>query len=241
MQDMLLYFSQFNPDCIMKKTLLLTGILAACASTCFAQSIITPADTQALASFTTADGKVTMTSMVGGSPSGTFSDSSSLLGIDGGSNNNAVDTRDWGGANTPEGFSMDFASDVGLSQIVFKWYGGDVTISGFTADPMATGMDSSGPGGDSLRDISYSGGTLSFRLDGNWSGTATLDLDNLNASADSTLMIAPVPNDGGGVYTGSPRFSITEMSYQVVPEPAIAALAFGAMAILLAFRHRRRS
>lgn len=225
----------------MKKALLLTAIIGAGTSACFAQNLITPADTQALASFTTSDGKVTLTSMVDGSPSETFSDSSSLLGINGGSNNNAVDIRDWTGDNIPEGISMDFATDVGLSQIVFQWYGGDVTISGFTADPLATGMDSSGPGGDSLRDISYSGGTLSFRLDGNWTGTATLDLDNLNASADSTLMIAPVPNDGGGVFTGSPRFSIAEMSYQVVPEPAIAGFALGAMALLLAFRRRRRS
>ena len=223
----------------MKKALLLSVILGVATTACLGQTIITAADTQGLSSFTTSDGKVTLTAMLDGSPSSTLSDHPNLIGVDGGANNNGVDTRDWEGANTPEGISMDFASDAGLSQIVFRWYGGDVTISGFTADPMATGMDSSD--GDSLRDISYSGGTLSFRLNGNWTGTATLDLDNLNASADSTLMIAPVPNDGGGVYSDSPRFSITEMSYQVVPEPAIAALAFGAMAILLAFRHRRRA
>ncbi|NBD38035.1 MAG: hypothetical protein GVY10_05655 [Verrucomicrobia bacterium] len=223
----------------MKKTILLTAIIGAGTSACFAQSLITPGDTAGMATYTTPDGKVTMTSMVDSSPSSTFSTAGNFIGVEGGSNPNAVDTRDWEGANTPEGISMDFASDVGLSQIVFKWYGGDVTISGFTADPLATGMDSTAS--NSLRDISYSGGTLSFRLDGNWTGTATLDLDNLNASADSTLMIAPVPNDGGGIYTSSPRFSITEMSYQVVPEPGLAAVAFGALALFFVVRQRRRA
>ena len=223
----------------MKKALLLSVFLGVATTACLGQTIITAADTQGLSSFTTSDGKVTLTAMLDGSPSSTLSDHPNLIGVDGGANNNGVDTRDWEGANTPEGISMDFASDAGLSQIVFRWYGGDVTISGFTADPMASGFDSSGPGGDSLRDISYSGGTLSFRLDGNWTGTATLNLDEWNASADSTLMIAPVPNDGGGVFTGSPRFSITEV--QVVPEPAITAVAFGALALLFVLRQRRHA
>ena len=198
---------------------------------------VTASDVQNLPSFTTADNLLTLTPLIAGSPTGAlFSDSASLIGVQGGNNANAVDMRDF---RTPEaasdGIRFEFGN-AGLHSLVFQWYSGDVQISGFTTDPVASGFDSGGT--DSLRDIQFSEGTLNFRLEGNWTGTATLELENLMASANSTLTLTVV--DDPEFYTQFVRTSITGISY-AIPEPSSYAFIAGIAMLAVLLRRRMKS
>lgn len=204
----------------------------------YGQSSITigAPDVRDLPTYTTPDGHLTLTPLVAGDSTGAlFSDHNNLIGVKGGDFTNAVAINDWRQPEAAsEGIRFDFG-DAGLSSIVFQWYGADVQISGFSTDPIASGFDSAGT--DSLRDIQFADDTLTFRLQGNWTGTATLVLDDLSASVNSTLTLSLLDHAG---YETAVRTSITGISY-AIPEPSTYALLAGIAALIIIIRQRIRA
>jgi hypothetical protein len=225
----------------MKKTLsivsLLIGLIALIPSSLMGSVItIVATDVQNLSTYTTPDELLTLTPQLGGDSSGQlFSNHGSLIGVQGG-NDNAFSMLDWRGANeTSQGMELQFGVDAGLSSIVFQWYSADVQISGFSSDPMASGFDSAE--GNSLRNIEYDNGTLTFRAEGNWGGSATLELADLSASANSTLSFSLLDHPD---YSTAVASSITAISYEVIPEPSAYALIIGIVAFAVLLRRRNR-
>lgn len=202
------------------------------------QSAITvgSSDVRNLSSYTTPDGLLTLTPLIAGESTGAlFSDHNNLIGVKGGDYTNAVAINNWRQPEAAsEGIRFEFG-DAGLSGIVFQWYGADVQITGFSSDPLASGFDSSG--GSSLRDFQFSDGTLTFTLQGNWQGTATLVLDDLMASANSTLTLSLLDNTV--LYETPVRTSITGISY-AIPEPSTYALFAGIAVLVMILRRRLR-
>lgn len=225
----------------MKKTLsivsLLIGLIALIPSSLMG-SIITVVSTDVpnLSTYTTPDDLLTLTPQLGGDSTGQlFSNHTNLIGVQGG-NNNAFSMLDWREPNeTSQGMELQFGVDAGLSSIVFQWYGADVQISGFSSDPMASGFDSAG--GNSLRNFEYDNGTLTFRAQGNWTGSATLELADLMASENSTLSFSLIDHPD---YSSAVATSVTAISYEVIPEPSTYALILGIVAFAVLLRRRNR-
>lgn len=210
------------------------------ASTSWAQTTITAADTQNQNSFTTAGGEMTVSALFDGSTGATFANSSTFIGVQGGFKDNSFVIRDYGtSTQASEGMLIDLASDQGLSQMTFQYYAGDLQISGFTEDPLAVGSDSAGNGHLAPGDFSYDSGDLTVAMSGNpWGTVATIDFTNISASEGQSLTMSLVD---GGTNTNNPQIVALSVTSDVapVPEPATAAAFLGLVSLLPVFLRRR--
>lgn len=190
---------------MFKKMFFSACLLAAVGGTARAESI-TAADTAGLASFTTTDGLVTVTPFGG---DGTFGTSTSLIGIAGGTNANAVDNAEY--------LSFELRSPASLSSLSFAWTSPQTTygLETLVSDPAAT-FDPNGTG--DTGGVIYSGGVVTIDIN-TWSGTSRIvSFADPTATRGQTLTLKL--NDTVNNY----QYSLTEIGYSV-PEPGSIALA----------------
>jgi hypothetical protein len=174
-------------------------------------------------SFTSADGKLTLTPFAAGGGAGTFGATSSCcIGVAGGTNGSGIDDVDGSPLTTADRERMDIslASDAVIDSIGFIFTRADgpsstdgIVISGFASNPLATVNPASVP-------ATYANGTL--YINHGWRGGAvtTVSFAKIGATVGQTLSIAS--NDST---QAAPQVVINNLSYSVVPEPSTMMLA----------------
>ena len=208
----------------MSKKMLFTACMLAAVCSTVRSETITGADTAGLASFTTADGLVTMTPFGG---DGTFGTSTSFIGVAGGVNNNAVDNAEY--------LTFEVQSPASLSSLSFVWTSPQTTYSLETlaADPVAT-FDPNGTG--DTGGVIYSGGVVTVDINA-WSGTSRI-VSFADATATRGQTMTLKLNDTVNNY----QYILSEVGYSV-PEPgsiALAGVALGLAGVPLGRRLLRR-
>lgn len=224
----------------MKKTLFALGLLSGVST---AATIVGSDTAGTVGAYTTADTLVTLTPYTEiGTPTVGSMNAGGFIGVNGGTNNNAVDDGD--GLSTTlgdrEALDLTFDPTVGFSRIAFAFSRADgpssidgITISGFTADPGVSVLD---PVGAPFVDVRWDSGsgTVYAEISGaQFNGTdRTLVFSNHFASAGNTLRLTVTDTT-----QGAPQAAIRSISYEVVPEPSVALL--GALGLLGLVRRRR--
>lgn len=202
-----------------------------------AATTIVGTDTQNLSSYS--DGNITLTPYASTDPLlvGTLNSGPNFIGVDGGTNVNAVDDADGalGGADQ-EALDFELGALAGLTEIVFQFTRADgplgtdgVQITGFASDPGATGT----PG---FADVRWDAGTNSVYAEiagAQFNNAHTLSFANLAASTGQTLRMTVADSD-----EAAPQAALASITYDVVPEPSSTALlGLGGLALML--RRRR--
>ena len=204
---------------------------------------ISAADVSGLSSYTTPDGKVTLSPFAAGGAPGQFGpDNSCCIGVAGGSNANGVDDLDGDPATTGDRERLDIALavDTGLSSVdlIFTRANGPalndgVVIEGFLSDPQAT-VDAM---------AASSGVTATFDngsvyINHLWRGGAVTNVvfDDLSASLGQTLSVGANDSD-----EATPQAVFNQFSYNVIPEPSALMLVGGALAAWICATNSRRS
>lgn len=167
--------------------------------TVYASDILSPSP-----SWTTTDGKVTLTDSAGNFQRGGTTTSSY-----GGSGTNAA--YDNGDAAT---LSLTFSADSGLRQIGAIWTRASAVITGFVADPGLTVTGGTGA------TATYDAGAGSVTLSQPWNGGTVVlyQFANPGASAGQTLTFSYAQDIGGGA---GYQFSLNRIIYQDAPAPPV--------------------
>lgn len=167
------------------------------------------------------DGNLTLTPLVGETPT-TFNGNATRLGIDdaGTSNNNAFNDPDTDPMNGNEEYlRFEFAAGIGLSQIAYDFARADgpgpndgVFISGFLADPFVTFTLADAPFNDPRLTTSYDAGTGTVELDipgALFNGDdIQVNFGRVAASEGQTLLLVATDTTQAGA-----QFPITSISY----------------------------
>lgn len=190
-------------------------------------------------SFTSADGKLTLTPYAAGGGPGVFGATSGCcIGVSGGANSAGIDDLDGSPVTTNDRESMDIAlaSDAVLSSIGFIFTRANgplptdgIVISGFASDPGVTLDPAAAAAGVAA---TYNSGTV--YVNHGWRGGAVSMVSFANAAASRGLTLSLEANDSDEV---RPQVVVNNLSYVAVPEPGSLLLA-GLAAVCLARRSR---
>ena len=197
--------------------------------------------TAGTSSYTTPDGKLTMTPFAAGGGAGTFGPTSGCcIGVAAGVNNSGTDDGDGDPLTTADREALDIAlaGDASLVDISFIFSRASGTgptdgieLSGFTADPAAS-LD-----GGAITDgvtLNYDSGTLYVNHEWRGGNLTTVSFANTAATLGQTISIGTNDSDQAG-----PQAVVHNLSYEVIPEPSTCLLA--GLAVALAATKRMRA
>lgn len=182
-------------------------------------------------SFTSADGKLTLTPLAAGGGAGVFGATSGCcIGVNGGANSGGVDDIDGSPITTNDRERMDIglASDAVLTSIGFIFTRANgplptdgIVISGFSTNPGASLDSAAATAGITA---TYNSGTV--YVNHGWRGGAVSVVSFANATASRGQLLSIESNDSNEM---NPQVVVNNLSYAVVPEPSTLLLAGLAM------------
>ena len=221
--------------------LLAALLVVGSATRCVEAAAIVPGDlTNGDATYTTPDGKVTLTPFAAGGGAGTLGVAGCCFGVTGGTNNVAVTDGDGDPLTAADREVLDIAlaADTYLADLNFiftRANGPDaddgIEISGFLANPGAS-LDA-GATGDGVT-TSYSAGTLYVNHGWRGGNVTTVSFSNSLASFGQTITIGANDSD-----ETAPQAALNGIGYQAIPEPASCFLAGVALTAFAAQRRRK--
>lgn len=210
------------------------------ATSCGDAASIAPGDlTDGDATYTTPDGKVTLTPFAAGGGAGTLGVAGCCFGVTGGTNNVAVTDGDGDPLTTADREALDIAlaADAYLTDLNFIFTRANgpnaddgIEISGFSANPGAS-LDA-GAAGDGVT-TTYSSGTLYVNHGWRGGNVTTVSFSNSLASFGQTITIGANDSDE----TAS-QAALNGIGYQAIPEPTTFLLAGVALVALAGGRKR---